>query len=191
MKFGYARVSTDEQDPGLQIDALRRAGCEERFIYVDEGKSGATFQRPALRRCLKALKPGDTLTVWKLDRLGRVARDLLNLLHDLERRRIRFQSLTEAIDTDTPAGRAMLHFAAMLAELERSVLIERTNAGLERARRRGVKFGPKFKLSPEQLDHARELLAQGRTQTEICALLKVSRQTLWRALNPQDEAGAA
>lgn len=182
MKFGYARVSTDEQDPGLQIDALRRAGCEERFIYVDEGKSGASLNRPALARCLKTLKPGDTLTVWKLDRLGRVARDLLNLLHDLQGRKIGFCSLTEAIDTATPAGRAMLHFAAMLAELERGVTIERTRAGLERAKARGAKLGRKPALSTEQKAHARELLDAGRGMSETARLLDVHRATLWRAM---------
>lgn len=185
MKFGYARVSTDDQDPGLQIDALRRAGCEERFIYVDEGKSGGTLNRPALARCLKTLKPGDTLTVWKLDRLGRVARDLLNLLHDLEARKIGFCSLTEAIDTANPAGRAMMHFAAMLAELERGVIIERTRAGLQRAKARGVKLGRKPALTPEQLTHARELIDGGRSPAEAARLLDVHRVTLWRALRAQ------
>jgi DNA invertase Pin-like site-specific DNA recombinase len=150
---------------------------------VDEGKSGATFNRPALRRCLKALKPGDTLTVWKLDRLGRAARDLLNLLHDLDTRKIHFQSLTEAIDTHTPTGRAMLHFAAMLAELERSVMVERTQAGLRMARARGAKFGRKVILTPQQIAHAREEIDSGKkTRSEVAALFKVSRSTLYRAL---------
>ena len=102
--------------------------------------------RPALAKCLKNLQPGDTLIVWKLDRLGRSVRDLLNILHDLTGQRIHFRSITEAIDTATPTGHAMLHMVALLAELERGLIRERTRAGLQEAKRRGVKFGPKFKL---------------------------------------------
>ena len=126
MKYGYARVSTDEQNPALQLAALKKAGCCETF--TDHGISGTAKKRPALLRCLKTLQPGDTLTVWKLDRLGRSVRDLLNILHELQGRGVRFQSLTEAIDTDTPTGRAMLHMVALLAELERGLRIGISNA---------------------------------------------------------------
>jgi DNA invertase Pin-like site-specific DNA recombinase len=103
MKYGYARVSTDDQNADLQHAALKKAGA--RKVYTDDGLSGATTKRPALRRCLKALKRGDTLTVWKMDRLGRSLRDLIAMLDDLKHRGVKFHSLTEAIDTVTPAAR--------------------------------------------------------------------------------------
>ena len=181
MKYGYARVSTDEQNPALQLAALEKAGCRETF--TDQGISGTAKKRPALLRCLKTLQPSDTLTVWKLDRLGRSVRDLLNILHELQGRGVRFQSLTEAIDTDTPTGRAMLHMVALLAELERGLITERTRAGVEAAKRRGVVSGRKPKLSPEQLQHAREQVESGaQSMTGMAALLRVDRVTLWRAL---------
>lgn len=180
MKYGYARVSTDDQNTALQLAALKKAGCRQTF--TDQGISGSTFKRPALLRCLKTLEHGDTLTVWKLDRLGRSVRDLLNILHDLQQRGVRFQSLTEAIDTQTPIGRAMLHMVALLAELERGLIAERTRAGMKAAQRRGVKAGPKQKLTPAQIDHAREQLDRGKGRQEVADLLKVERTTLWRAL---------
>lgn len=180
MKYGYARVSTDEQNTALQLAALKKAGCRKTF--TDEGISGSNFKRPALLRCLKTLEHGDTLTVWKLDRLGRSVRDLLNILHDLQTRGVRFQSLTEAIDTQTPIGRAMLHMAALLAELERGLITERTRAGMKAAQRRGVKFGRKQKLTPAQIELAREQLHRGKTRQEVADLLSVGRVTLWRAL---------
>ena len=105
MKYDYARVSTDHQTPALQLAALKKAGCKP--IFKDDGLSGATTQRPALRRCLNKLQPGDALIGWKLDRLGRSLRDLITMLDDLKRREVKFRSLTEHIDTDTPTGRAM------------------------------------------------------------------------------------
>src|SRR4051794_40636114 len=146
MKYGYARVSTDDQNPALQLAALKKAGC--KTVFKDEGISGATVKRPALLRCLKTLQSGDTLTVWKLDRLGRSLRDLITMLDDLKQRGVKFRSLTEHIDTDTPTGRAMWQMIGVLAELERSMISERTRAGVKAAQRRGVKFGRKPKLSP-------------------------------------------
>jgi DNA invertase Pin-like site-specific DNA recombinase len=105
MKYGYARVSTDDQSTALQLAALKRAGC--KTFFKDQGLSGATTKRPALLRCLKALEDGDTLIVWKLDRLGRSLRDLIAMLDDLKERGVKFRSLTEQIDTETPTGRAM------------------------------------------------------------------------------------
>lgn len=180
MKYGYARVSTDDQNTDLQLTALKRAGCTKNF--VDEGKSGASLNRPALQRCLKQLERGDTLIVWKLDRLGRSVRDVVNTLHDLTDRGVQFQSLTEQIYTTQPLGKAMLHMVALLAELERGLIVERTKAGQQAARRRGVKFGAKPKLSAVQIDHARKLINHGKTSGEVAALLNVSRPTLWRAL---------
>src|SRR5882757_10908808 len=138
MKYGYARVSTEDQNPAMQLSALQKAGCKN--IFKDE-LSGATTKRAALRRCLKKLEHGDTLIVWKLDRLGRSLRDLITMLDDLKHRGVKFRSLTEAIDTETPTGRAMWQMIGVLAELERSLISERTRAGVKDAQRRGVKFG--------------------------------------------------
>ena len=109
MKYGYARVSTDDQNPALQLAALKKAGC--RTVFKDEGLSGATTKRPALARCLKALRPGDTLIVWKLDRLGRSLRDLITMLDELRAQGVKFRSLTEAIDPETATGRTIVHVA--------------------------------------------------------------------------------
>src|SRR5450759_2061943 len=180
MKYGYARVSTEDQTPALQLAALKRAGC--KAVFKDEGLSGATIKRPALARCLTTLQPGDTLTVWKLDRLGRSLRDLITMLDDLRARGIKFRSLTEAIDTDTPTGRAMWQMIGVLAELERSLISERTRAGVKAARRRGVKFGRKLKLSNQQIEHARKLIEKGESRQYVADLLNVGRVTLYRAL---------
>jgi DNA invertase Pin-like site-specific DNA recombinase len=114
MKYGYARVSTDDQNPALQLAALEKAGC--KTVFKDDGISGATTKRPALLRCLKKLEHGDTLIVWKLDRLGRSLRDLITMLDALKHRGVKFRSLTEAIDTETPTGRAMWQMIGVLAE---------------------------------------------------------------------------
>ena len=180
MKYGYARVSTTDQNTALQLTALKKAGCKQ--VFKDEGISGATTKRPALARCLKALQPGDTLIVWKLDRLGRSVRDLIHMLDDFKDRGVKFRSLTEAIDTDTPTGRAMWQMIGVLAELERSLIGERTRAGLQAARARGVKVGRKLKLTPSQLTHARRLLEQGEPPATVARSFSVGRSTLYRAL---------
>lgn len=163
----------------MQLAALKKAGCK---IFKDEGISGATLQRPALLRCLKKLQAGDTLIVWKLDRLGRSVRDLLNVLHDLETRKIHFRSLTDHIDTATPTGRAMLYMVALLAELERGLIAERTRAGLKEAKRRGVILGRKPKQSVQQIKHARRLIAQGEQPASVARSFRVGRSTLYRTL---------
>jgi DNA invertase Pin-like site-specific DNA recombinase len=178
--YGYARVSTDDQTTALQIDALKKAGCHP--IHKDDGISGAHMKRPALLKCLKALKEGDTLVVWKLDRLGRSLRDLIGILDDLRGRGVRFQSLTEAIDTETPTGRAMWQMLGILAELERNMIAERTRAGAIAARARGVKFGRKPKLSPEQAKHARKMVESGEPVPKVAQLLGVERTTIYRTL---------
>ena len=182
MKIGYARVSTGEQNPDLQIDALRAAGCER--IFTDKA-SGANAKRSELAKCLKALTAGDTLTVWKLDRLGRSLHDLIGLLDELKARGVAFQSLTEAIDTSTPTGRAMWQMVGILAELERSLIQERTKAGREAAKARGVKMGRKAKLTPQQIDHARKLIEQGEHHDRVAKSLGVSRRTLYRGIRGQ------
>src|SRR5208337_1891874 len=149
MKYGYARVSTDDQTPALQLAALKKAGC--KTIFKDDGLSGATTKRPALLRCLKKLEHGDTLTVWKLDRLGRSLRDLITMLDDLKKRGVKFRSLTEAIDTNTPTGRAIWQMIGVLAELERSLIGERTRAGVKAAQRGGVSHA-QIETSTERQD---------------------------------------
>lgn len=183
MKIGYARVSTDEQNPDLQIDALKAAGCER--IFTDKA-SGANAKRLELTKCLKALAAGDTLIVWKLDRLGRSLRDLIGLLDELKVREVAFQSLTEAIDTTTPTGRAMWQMVGILAELERSLIQERTKAGRAAAVSRGVKMGRKSKLTPQQIAHARKLIEQGEHHDNVAKSLGVSRRTLYRRLEDGD-----
>jgi DNA invertase Pin-like site-specific DNA recombinase len=180
MKYGYARVSTDHQNPALQPEALRKAGC--KAVFKDDGLSGATTKRPALLRCLKKLERGDTLTVWKLDWMGRSFRDLITMLDSLRDRGVKFRSLTEAIDTDTPTGRAMWQMIGVLAELERSLISERTRAGVKVAQRRGVKFGRKPKLTSKQIDHARKLIDGGQRREDVAAILNVDRTTLNRAI---------
>jgi DNA invertase Pin-like site-specific DNA recombinase len=179
MKIGYARVSTTDQNPALQLAALKRERCKR--IFIDKA-SGASRKRPQLDKCLKSLKPGDVLIVWKLDRLGRSLHDLITLLDDLKGQGIKFKSLTEAIDTETPTGRAMWQMVGVLAELERSLLQERTQAGRDAAKRRGVKLGRPPKLSPQQIAHARKLIEDGESPAHVAQLLKVARSTLYASL---------
>lgn len=180
MKIGYARVSTDDQNPDLQLDALKRAGCKQ--IYVDK-ISGAKRQRPELNKCLAELDAADVLIVWKLDRLGRSLHDLIGFLDDLKERKIQFQSLTESIDTETPTGRAMWQMIGILAELERSLIQERTKAGRAAAVARGVKMGRKPKLTPQQLKHAKKLIDEGESPAHVAKLLNVARSTLYLSLS--------
>jgi DNA invertase Pin-like site-specific DNA recombinase len=180
MKIGYARVSTDDQNPAFQLAALKSAGC--KAVFKDDGLSGTTTKRPALLRCLKKLEHGDTLIVWKLDRLGRSLRDLITMLDNLRDRGVKFRSLTEAIDTETPTGRAMWQVIGVLAELERSLISERTTAGIKVAQRRGVKFGRKPKLNQQQIVHARKMIDAGERRGDVADLLNVDRTTLYRAL---------
>jgi len=180
MRYGYARTSTEDQTTALQLEALKKARCAK--IFEDEGYTGANTKRPALARCLKTLRAGDTLIVWKLDRLGRSLADLIAMLDSLKARGVRFLSLTEAINTTTPTGRAYWQMIGILAELERSMIAERTCAGMKAAKRRGVKFGRKPSLTPEQIEHARELIEKGEARQYVADLLNVSRTTLFRAL---------
>jgi DNA invertase Pin-like site-specific DNA recombinase len=183
MKIGYCCVSTDDQSPDLQLTALKRAGC--RTIFTDKA-TGVHVKRPELEKCLKVLHAGDVLIVWKLDRLGRSLRDLIALLDDLKARSVGFRSLTEAIDTATPTGRAMWQMIGILAELERSLIHERTTAGRAAAVARGVKLGRKPKLSPQHVAHARVLLEQGERPAHVAHLLKVSWRTVARAVRADD-----
>jgi DNA invertase Pin-like site-specific DNA recombinase len=179
MKIGYARVSTEEQNPDLQLDALRATGCGQ--VFTDKA-SGGSVKRSELVKCLKALVAGDTLIVWKLDRLGRSLHELIGLLDELKARGVAFHSLTESIDTATPTGRAMWQMVGILAELERALIGERTKAGRAAAMARGVKMGRKVKLTTQQVAHARKLLDQGEHHDTVATSLGVSRRTLYRAL---------
>ncbi|WP_083984031.1 recombinase family protein [Hyphomicrobium sp. GJ21] len=143
MLIGYARVSTDEQSVALQIDALERAGCSR--IFTDSGFSGVLRSRPALDDALACVQAGDTLVTWRLDRLGRSLSHLIMLVGDLEKRGIAFKSLSDTIDTSTSSGRLQFHMLGALAEFERSLISERTKAGMAAARIRGVRLGRPMK----------------------------------------------
>ena len=139
MLIGYARVSTDDQNVDLQVDALKRAGCER--IFIDAGVSGSLVSRPALNEALSAGAPGDTLVTWRLDRLGRSLGHLISLIEALQERKVEFVSLSDAIDTSTAGGRLQFHVLGALAEFERSLISERTKAGMSSAKARGVILG--------------------------------------------------
>jgi DNA invertase Pin-like site-specific DNA recombinase len=178
MRIGYARVSTDEQTTDPQIDALKAHGCET--IY-SENASGKNTDRHELENCLKALRQGDTLTVWRLDRLGRSLADLIRIVNDLETRGVGFASLTESIDTTTPAGKLVFHVFAALAEFERNLIRERTIAGLKAARARGKSSGRPPKLTGKDLAMAKALMADRSNQVgDIAERFGVSRSTLYR-----------
>ena len=159
MLVGYARVSTDDQSLDLQYDALTKAGCERIF---DDKASGARDDRPGLADALSHCRPRDVLCVYKLDRLGRSLRSLIAFVGELQKRQVEFRSLSDAIDTGTAAGRFFFHVMAALAEMERDLIRERTNAGLVAARARGRKGGRKPKLTAQQICHAHKLLAESR-----------------------------
>jgi DNA invertase Pin-like site-specific DNA recombinase len=178
--LGYARVSTIDQNPDLQLDALKTAGCYPMF--VDQAR-GAVDERPELTRVLDQLRPGDCLVVWKLDRLGRSLRHLIDTVGDLHLRGIGFRSLQESIDTTTPTGKLVFHLFGALAEFERDLIRERTLAGLSAARARGRLGGRPSSMTPHKLDIARQLYhAREHTVAEIADTLGVSRPTIYRHL---------
>ena len=190
MRIGYARVSTQDQRAELQLDALAKAGCEQVF---QEKQSGKDRERPELETCLKVLRKGDTLVVWRLDRLGRSLKDLVEIVHALEERGVGFQSLTENIDTTSAGGRLIFHVFAALAEFERNLIRERTIAGLAAARARGRKGGRKAKLSKSDVRKAAAMLRDPlMTKTEVAKHFGVTRVTLNLALEregyPQNPA---
>ena len=156
MLIGYARVSTQDQHPELQLDALRAAGCEQTF---HEKMTGKLAERPELDACLRTLRKGDTLVVWKLDRLGRSLKNLVEIIHGLEQRGVAFRSLTESIDTANASGKLIFHIFGALAEFEHSLILERTMAGLSAARARGRLGGRKTKLSANDVRKAAALSA--------------------------------
>lgn len=176
---GYARVSTDDQDPAAQIDALRAAGCDPIFV---EHASGATMQRPEWQACNRGLGRGDTLTIVRIDRLGRSLADLMSTLDDLAARGVHFHSLEERIDTSTALGRMFYQLAGAFAEYERTLIRERTCAGIDAARAAGRRIGRPPALTNEQRDFARRLRAQGEGVATIARVLDVSPSTIRRTL---------
>jgi DNA invertase Pin-like site-specific DNA recombinase len=179
-RIGYARVSTLDQRPEMQTEALAGAGCER--VFTDHGVSGARASRPELDACLAYLRRGDTLTVWKLDRLGRSVSHLVHVVEDLRGRGVQFVSLTEGFDTTTPAGRLLFHILAALAEMERELIRERTLAGIARAQAEGRMGGRRTVMGPERIRVASAMLAEGRPVSEVARVLGVGRATLYRAL---------
>jgi len=180
--LGYARVSTLEQDPALQHDALAAADCVR--VFTDRA-SGALDERVELARVLDHAREGDTVVVWRLDRLGRSLRHLVDTITELEHRGVGSRSLSESIDTTTPGGKLVFHIFAALAEFERDLIRERTRAGLEAARARGRYGGRPSVMTAEKLRVARELYdAREHTTAQIAEVLGVSRATLYRHLAP-------
>jgi DNA invertase Pin-like site-specific DNA recombinase len=177
MLIGYARVSTDDQNLNLQRDALRSAGCDQ--IYEDH-LSGACSARPGLEQALEMARAGDILVVWRLDRLGRSLKDLLQLVESLDKRGIELQSLQESLATHSSGGRLIFHLFAALAEFERHLIRERTQAGLKAARARGRKGGRPKALDPNKRQLAVKLYAEKQhTIGEICQMLGISKPTLY------------
>jgi DNA invertase Pin-like site-specific DNA recombinase len=180
MLIGYARVSTQDQTLNLQQDALEKAGCTK--IFTDTA-SGAKQERKGLEDALSYVRAGDTLVVWRLDRLGRSLKDLIEKLTELHNRNIGFKSLTENIDTTTPGGKLIFHIFGALAEFERDLIKERTNAGLQAARGRGRKGGRPQVLTEKKVAIARALYAdKHNTINDICNTLNIGRTTLYRYL---------
>ncbi|XAS69269.1 recombinase family protein [Micrococcaceae bacterium Sec5.7] len=176
-RIGYARVSTRDQNLDLQIDALKNAGCDK--IYEDT-ISGTKARRPGLDKALDTLRDGDTLVVWKLDRLGRSVKDLLDFAGGLNNRGVGFVSLTDAIDTTTVSGRFFFNVMASLAQMERELMVERTQAGLRAAREQGRVGGRKRIMTEAKIRSARKLLNQGTPPREVASSLGVSVPTLYR-----------
>lgn len=180
MKIGYARVSTKDQNLDLQIDDLKKAGCEKIFI---EKISATAKERPEWKICRQMLRKGDTLVVWRLDRLGRSLSHLVETISSLEDEGIALQSLNESIDTSSAAGKLIFHIFSALAEFEHSLIVERTKAGLEAARARGRKGGRKFSMDKQTTRKAAAMLIDPEiTKTEVAKHFEVSRPTLNAAL---------
>ena len=182
MKIGYARVSTQDQNLNLQNDALKAAGCEK--VFADEGGSGAVKTRSGLDAALAAIGDGDTLIVWKLDRLGRSLSFLIELIGELGRKGAGFIALQDGIDTTTSGGKLVFHIMGALAEFERNLVSERTTAGMAAARRRGKHLGRPSALSGAQVAHAKKAIEKGdETLSGMASMLGVHRNTLKRAIS--------
>lgn len=184
MKIGYARVSTKDQNLDLQIDALKKAGCDHTYIYMEQ-ISGGTKDRPELQKMLGQLRQGDVVTVWKLDRLGRSLADLVHLVNEIQGKGAGLLSLHDNIDTTTPTGKLTFHIFAAIAEFERDIIRDRTKAGLESARARGRTGGRPRGLSKEaqvKAAAAQSLYQQKNSVAEICQTLRISKKTFYKYL---------
>jgi len=187
MKYGYARVSSKAQDYTAQVEELKAAGCEKIYSEKQSGKS--TNGRPEFAKLLKALLPGDTVVVTKLDRLARSSRDLHNILHELESLSCGFVSLGESwCDTTTDVGKLMLTIMGGISQFERSLIRKRTEEGIERAKRLGKKFGRPDRLDAGQKRKIAELYASGKTMPELAEEYGVGLGTIWRSLQPENTA---
>lgn len=180
MKLGYARVSTVEQNRALQETALKADGVSR--VFFDQGVSGASTKRPGLDELLATLAPGDVLVVWKLDRLGRSLGHLIAVIEDLGKHGIGFKSITEGIDTTTASGKLLFHIMGALAEFERSLISERTRAGMAVRRASGQHMGRPSSLDLAQITHARKLVADGQSRNFVADLLGVTPKTLRKVL---------
>lgn len=184
MRIGYARVSSDDQEMALQLDALAKSGCERVF---SEKVSTGRDQRPQRDECLQTLRAGDTLVVWRLDRLGRSMAELVAIVNGLAKRGVIFESLTERIDTSSASGEFTFHLFAALAQFERQIIKERTKAGLEAARARGRRGGRQPKVTPKAKREMAALYASGTsTVGEICDRYEITRSTFYRAVLERD-----
>lgn len=185
---GYARVSTAEQSVTMQVEALVKYGVREEDIYT-ENISGVKKTRPELQRALRALRKGDTLVVWKLDRIARSINNLLEVMNELEEKGIKFRSITEGIETETPAGKMILFVMGALAQFERDLIVERTRAGVKAAKERGVKFGAKHVIQPEQMPTIwREVNEKGMTKVAAAKKYGVHVQTITRRLKEYEKS---
>jgi len=189
MKIGYARTSTEEQSLDLQRDALKKAGCAE--VFEDCGVSGVAVQRAGLDAALSKITRGDTLVIWKLDRLGRSLAHLIETVKQLGDQGAGFASLSESVDTSTAGGALIFHIMGALAEFERSLIVERVNAGIAAAKKRGKHVGRPRKLTPEQIEHARDVIEEGKqTCGSMAEILGVDHSTLWRAMRAANDTTA-
>lgn len=177
MLIGYARVSREDQNLELQLQALNAAGCERVF---SDKRSGAQKARKGLQEALSHLRTGDTLVIWKLDRLGRTVKQLVDLAEDLESKKINFKSLKDNIDTTTSAGRFFFHLMCSLAQMERELIVERTKAGLQAARKLGRVGGRRRVMTDSKIQSAKRLLKSGMLPRDVADDLGVSMATLYR-----------
>lgn len=180
--IGYVRVSTGEQDTALQLDALRKAGCKKTF---EDRASGVKTERPGLADAIRYVREGDTLTVWKLDRLGRSMKHLIEIITELDAKGVGFRSLTENIDTTTSGGRLVFHLFGALAQFERDLIGERTKAGLKAAEDRGRRGGRQPAVTPDKLRKARQHMASGLNVREAAARVKIGKTALYAALKAE------
>jgi len=185
MKVGYARVSTDEQNLGAQLDALRKAGCER--IFEDRGVSGGAVIKPALRECIAFMREGDELVITRLDRLSRSLKELIVMTEALGEKGFAFRSLHERIETASPSGRLFFHIMGALAEFEREIIRARTHEGLKAARLRGAKLGRPPAISEAQWREARVLLdsPSSKSPADVARVLGVSRQAVHKRLKAE------